>query len=59
MVKLADQLRRKDTSEVVTGTMGFIDDYGKETRAVIEAIFSGDAEDGLHFRPSRRSTQVP
>ena len=38
MVRLANQVTRKNTSELVTGTIGFVDDSGRETRAVVEAI---------------------
>ena len=38
MVRLAVQLTRKVTSEVATFTIGFVDDDGKETRVVVEAI---------------------
>ena len=38
VVRLADQVSRKNTSELVIGTIGFIDDNGREFRAVVEAI---------------------
>ena len=38
MVRLADQGTKKNTSEVITGPIGFIDDEGREFRAVEEAI---------------------
>ena len=38
MVRLADQVTGKNTSELVAGTIGFVDDNGKETREVVEAV---------------------
>ena len=38
VVRMADQLTRKNTSEMVTGVLSFVDDRGREVKAVIEAI---------------------
>ena len=38
VVRLADQTTKNNTSEVITGAIGFVDDEGRKVRAVVEAI---------------------
>ena len=38
VVRLADQVTSKNTSELIIGTIGFVDDNARENRAVVEAI---------------------
>ena len=59
VLRLAYQVTRKDTSEVVTGTIGFVDDDGKENQSRCGRYCLGDAEDGLYLGSSWHSPQLP